>query len=74
MVGIELVRDKKSKTPYPLREKTAWKVCAAARKKGLLIRPLGDVIVLMPPLNISKQALQRLVQITAESIREITEQ
>jgi adenosylmethionine-8-amino-7-oxononanoate aminotransferase len=72
MVGIELVRDKKTKEPYPLKEKMGWRVCYKAREKGLLIRPLGNVVVLMPPLSISHQELKRLIQITAEAIREVT--
>jgi adenosylmethionine-8-amino-7-oxononanoate aminotransferase len=44
------------------------RVTLEARKRGAIIRPLGDVIVLMPPLAISKGDLRRLVQITAESI------
>ena len=43
-------------------------VTLEARKRGAVIRPLGDVIVLMPPLSISKGDLRRLVEITAESI------
>lgn len=70
MAGIELVRDKKTKEPYPLEDKMGIKVCNIAREKGLLIRPLGNVIVLMPPLSISVQELKRLIQITAESIKE----
>jgi hypothetical protein len=45
------------------------RVTLEARKRGAIIRPLGDVIVLMPPLAISAADLQRLVEITAESIR-----
>jgi adenosylmethionine---8-amino-7-oxononanoate aminotransferase len=44
------------------------RVTLEARKRGAVIRPLGDVIVLMPPLSISKGDLRRLVEITAESI------
>jgi len=73
MVGIELVKDKKTKEPYPTGEKMGWKVCYKAREKGLIIRPLGNVIVLMPPLSISHQELKGLIQITAEAIREVTE-
>jgi adenosylmethionine-8-amino-7-oxononanoate aminotransferase len=73
MVGIELVKNKKSKDPYPLEKRMAWQVCNRAREKGLLIRPLGDVIVLMPPLSISLQELKSLVRITAEAITEVTE-
>jgi adenosylmethionine-8-amino-7-oxononanoate aminotransferase len=73
MVGIELVKNRKTKEPYSLKEKMGWKVCYKAREKGLIIRPLGNVIVLMPPLSISQQELKRLVQIISESIREVTE-
>jgi adenosylmethionine-8-amino-7-oxononanoate aminotransferase len=45
------------------------RVVLEARRRGIIIRPLGDVIVLMPPLSISKAQLQRLVTGTAESIR-----
>ncbi|HWM63163.1 MAG TPA: adenosylmethionine--8-amino-7-oxononanoate transaminase [Solirubrobacterales bacterium] len=46
------------------------KVTLEARKRGAIVRPLGDVIVLMPPLAIAETELRRLVQITAESIEE----
>jgi adenosylmethionine-8-amino-7-oxononanoate aminotransferase len=70
MTGIELVKDKKTKEPYPPDDKMGIKVCSRAREKGLLIRPLGNVIVLMPPLSISVQEFKRVIQITAESIKE----
>jgi len=44
-------------------------VVLEARKRGVIVRPLGDVVVLMPPLAISKQDLARLVGVVAESIR-----
>jgi adenosylmethionine-8-amino-7-oxononanoate aminotransferase len=44
------------------------RVALEARKRGVIVRPLGDVIVLMPPLAISKQDLRRLVDVVAESI------
>lgn len=74
MAGIELVKNKKTKEPYLLDEKISWKVCNMAREKGLILRPLGNVVVLMPPLSISHQELKRLIHITAESIREVTTQ
>lgn len=73
MAGIELVKDKKTGEPYPIEDKIGWRVCQKARGKSLLIRPLGNVVVLMPPLSISHQELKRLIQITSESIREETE-
>lgn len=72
MVGIELVKDMKSGEPFPLNNKVSWKVCHRAREKGLIIRPLGNVIVLMPPLSISHQELKSLTGITGEAIKEIT--
>src|SRR5215216_5423627 len=44
------------------------RVVLEARKRGVIVRPLGDVIILMPPLSISKQDLRRLVDVVAESI------
>ena len=72
MCGIELVKNKKTGSPYTAAEQMGVKVCSIARQKGLMIRPLGNVIVLMPPLSISHQELKRLIQITEESIKEAT--
>jgi adenosylmethionine-8-amino-7-oxononanoate aminotransferase len=73
MIGIELVKNRGTKEPFPLKEKIAWKVCNKARDKGLLIRPLGNVIVLMPTLNMSGKELKSLLRITAEAISEVTQ-
>ncbi len=73
MVGIELVRDRRTHRPYPLAEQIGHRVCAAARARGLLLRPLGHILVLMPPLTISDRELHRLVSITTSSIRQVTE-
>jgi len=72
MVGIELVRDRALRTPYPWEDKIGIRVTLECRKRGLIIRPLGNVIVLMPPLSISKPELQRMVQIVSDSIRTVT--
>jgi len=48
------------------------RVTLEARKRGVIIRPLGDTVILMPPLAISKQELRRLVGVTAEAIRAAT--
>jgi adenosylmethionine-8-amino-7-oxononanoate aminotransferase len=73
MIGIELVKNRGTKEPFPLKEKIVWKVCNKARDKGLLIRPLGNVIVLMPTLNMSGKELKSLLRITAEAISEVTQ-
>jgi adenosylmethionine-8-amino-7-oxononanoate aminotransferase len=61
MVGIEL-------EDYPLQVRMGHRVTLEARVRGAIIRPLGDVVVLMPPLAISRADLRRLVSITAEAI------
>jgi adenosylmethionine---8-amino-7-oxononanoate aminotransferase len=61
MVGIELV-------DHPLSERIGHRVTLEARRRGAIVRPLGDVVVLMPPLSISRDDLTRLLSITAEAI------
>jgi adenosylmethionine-8-amino-7-oxononanoate aminotransferase len=73
MVGIELVQDRDSKKPYPLQKKIGQHVILEARHRGVIIRPLGDVIVLMPPLSISARELETLVDVVYESIQVVTE-
>jgi adenosylmethionine-8-amino-7-oxononanoate aminotransferase len=73
MVGIELVQNKETKTPYPWEENIGHQVILAARKQGLIIRPLGPVIVLMPVLSISGPQLLEILDITYKSIKIVTE-
>jgi adenosylmethionine-8-amino-7-oxononanoate aminotransferase len=73
MVGIELVKDRGTKTPYLPVDKIGAKIVTECRKNGLIIRPLGDVIVLMPPLSISLQEIKKMVKIVFNSIKLITE-
>jgi adenosylmethionine---8-amino-7-oxononanoate aminotransferase len=73
MVGIELVKSPKTKRPYLPGEKIGQRVIWEARKRGVVIRPLGDVIVLMPPLVIDKSTLAKLVDVTYESIKAVTD-
>jgi adenosylmethionine-8-amino-7-oxononanoate transaminase len=73
MVGIELIQDKAGKIPFPLDRRTAHRICLAARKRGGLFRPLGDVLVLMPPLGISGEQIHEMVDILYMSLLEVTE-
>jgi adenosylmethionine-8-amino-7-oxononanoate aminotransferase len=73
MVGIELVLDKKTKAPYAVKEKIGIRVIKEARKNGLIIRPLGDIIVLMPPLSIAGAELKKIADITFAAIKKVTE-
>jgi|SRR5208283_5419929 len=72
MAGIELVEVALTKKPYPWEAKMGWKVAYHARGKGVIIRPLGNVLVIMPPLNISLQNLGSLMNILKESIIAVT--
>ena len=73
MVGIELVQDKREKTPYPWEEKIGVRVCRLARRRGVILRPLGNVIVLMPPLVITQRELQALLDAVYWAIGKITQ-
>jgi adenosylmethionine-8-amino-7-oxononanoate aminotransferase len=73
MAGIELVVDKDTKEPFPPADKIGHRVITEARKHGLIIRPLGNVIVLMPPLSITTSELDRICEITFQSIQAVTE-
>lgn len=73
MAGIELVRHKKTKEPFRPEERVGYRVCMEAGKRGLIIRPLGDTIVIMPPLSVREAELKRIGKIVYDSIRKITE-
>ncbi|MGI8679642.1 MAG: adenosylmethionine--8-amino-7-oxononanoate transaminase [Jatrophihabitans sp.] len=62
MTGIEVL---------DVGERTGFEVCRAARRRGAIVRPLGDVIVLMPPLAIDDDDLDELLDIVDESVREV---
>jgi adenosylmethionine-8-amino-7-oxononanoate aminotransferase len=72
MVGIELMRDPAQRAGYAPGERVGHRVILAARKRGVVLRPLGDVLVLMPPLSITREEIETLVAVAAESIAEIT--
>jgi adenosylmethionine---8-amino-7-oxononanoate aminotransferase len=65
MTGIQL-------DGFPAELKIGHRVTLEARKRGAIVRPLGDVVVLMPPLSISEADLTRLVHITAAAIQAAT--
>ena len=73
MIGIELVADKKRKKEYSWELQMGVKVCHKVRELGVILRPLGNVIVLMPPLSIAKKELQELCSATYQAIKVITE-
>lgn len=68
MTGIELTAKPGARVAYPVSELAGHRVVLEARKRGLVIRPLGNVLVLMPALAMNTSDLSRLVSVTAESI------
>jgi adenosylmethionine-8-amino-7-oxononanoate aminotransferase len=71
VAGIELVKDWKSRKPFPLNERAGIRVCTAMAKRGVLTRPIGNVIVLMPPYCTTSSQLRKMVSTLAESISEV---
>jgi adenosylmethionine---8-amino-7-oxononanoate aminotransferase len=70
VAGIELVKNWRTRKPFPLRERAGIRVCEAMARRGVLTRPIGNVIVLMPPYCTTTQQVQRMVEVLREAIRE----
>jgi adenosylmethionine-8-amino-7-oxononanoate aminotransferase len=69
MAGIELVRDRRTKEPYPWAEKRGIRACEAALEQGVWLRPLGNVVVIMPPLVVSLEELDRICLAVEQGIQ-----
>ena len=68
MVGVELVKDRATKEEFPFAERVGFQVCMAARKHGVLLRPLGNVVVLMPPLSLTLEEAKLLTDALGDAI------
>jgi adenosylmethionine-8-amino-7-oxononanoate aminotransferase len=71
MAGIEIVEDRGTKERFPPEQKTGQRVIRKAREKRIILRPLGDVIVLMPPLSSTESEIEGLVEASARAIGEV---
>lgn len=69
LIGIELGTHE---TEYPWAERRGVRACLAAREKGVLLRPLGNVVVLNPPLSISEDEIDLLVEAALHGVEEAT--
>ena len=69
--GVELVADRATKAAYPASERRGMRVCRAARRRGVFLRPLGDTIVLMPPLSIAEDEIVAIVDAVEAGIAEV---
>lgn len=70
VAGIELVRDWKTREPFALKERAGIRVCDSLRRRGVLTRPIGNVIVLMPPYSTTKNQVRRICRALNLAIRE----
>jgi adenosylmethionine-8-amino-7-oxononanoate aminotransferase len=70
IAGVELVRDWRTREPFDLRERAGIRVCEAMARRGVLTRPVGNVIVLMPPYCTTPKQAWRMVRVLRESICE----
>jgi adenosylmethionine-8-amino-7-oxononanoate aminotransferase len=72
MCGVELVADRASKEPFPPEWQAAKRVCDAAQDDGVIVRPLGDTVVLMPAPAMADDDLRHLVDRVAAATSRVT--
>jgi adenosylmethionine-8-amino-7-oxononanoate aminotransferase len=72
IVAIEMVRDKARRTPYDWRERRGLTVYAHALSRGVLLRPVGNVVYFMPPYVITPEEIDLLVDVAREGIEAAT--
>ena len=68
---IELVEDRKTKKPFAPKKRIGWHIFRKAMEKGLVLRPIGDVIYFNPPLNIERETLKEAVKRCREAVEEV---
>ena len=71
IAGVELVRDWRTREPFDLRERAGIRVCEAMARRGVLTRPVGNVIVLMPPYCTTPVQARKMVRAVFDSVREV---
>jgi adenosylmethionine-8-amino-7-oxononanoate aminotransferase len=68
IAALELTRDKSTGLPYPAAERRAWQVCRETLARGVWLRPLADVLYVMPPLSITLDELDTVMDTLAAAI------
>ena len=71
VAGIELVQDWRTRKPFDLRTRVGIRVCESMARRGVLTRPVGSVIVLMPPYCTTKAQVHQMVRALNDSIKEV---
>jgi len=72
VAGIELVRRWQTREPFDMSERVGIRVCEAMARRGVLTRPIGSVLVLMPPYCTTSAQVRRIMAAMAEAIDEVT--
>ncbi len=70
VAGVELVKNWRTREPMALRERAGFRVCDAMARHGVLTRPVGNVIVLMPPYCTTKAQVRQIVSALRQAVLE----
>ena len=70
VMGVELVRDWRTRKPFKLVERAGIRVCEAMARRGVLTRPIGNVIVIMPPYCTTRAQVRKIFQALRDSVVE----
>ena len=68
IAGVELVQSPATREPYPFEQREGWRRVVKARERGVLLRPLGNTVVVMPPLTITETEMTLLLNVVAEIV------
>ncbi len=71
MAAVELVRDRSTREPFPAAQKVPWRIRQAALRRGVIVRAGADVIVLCPPLVVTRAQIDVIARVLGEAIAEV---
>jgi len=72
MIGIEFVKNKATKEPFTPEDMVGSKVAEVAQRRGLVARPLGNILILSPPLTLTEEQIADIADILRQSIIEVS--
>jgi adenosylmethionine-8-amino-7-oxononanoate aminotransferase len=72
IAAVELVCEKNTDEPYPWQQQRAWRVCRHALREGVFLRPLRDVVVIMPPLAVTWQQIDQIMHAVGRGVETAT--
>ncbi len=73
VAAFELVEDRAAKKPFPAEQRVGWQVYLKGLERGLILRPLSDVIYLFLPLSVSPEQIQEILVLTADTLKEVSD-